>query len=85
MGSEDWVTVNDIARLIIKELGLTGVELTYKPVMHGVEWPGDVKKIALSIDKLKSIGFKPRHNSVESLELTIRALRSELGVNPQAS
>ena len=85
VGSEDWVTVNDIARLIIKELGLTGVGLTYKPVMHGVGWPGDVKKIALSIDKLKSIGFKPRHNSMESLELTIRALRSELGVNPQAS
>lgn len=81
VGSEDWVTVNDIAKLIVEALGLAGrVEFIYKPLLHGVGWPGDVKRIALSIDKLKALGFKPRHNSVESLRLTIDALRGELGL-----
>jgi len=44
-------------------MGLREVMLIHKPATHGVGWPGDVKKIALRIDKLSAPGFKPRFNS----------------------
>jgi hypothetical protein len=31
-------------------------------MLHGVEWPGDIRKIALKIDKIKKPGFKSRMN-----------------------
>jgi nucleoside-diphosphate-sugar epimerase len=33
-----------------------------------------VKRVALRIDKLKALGFKPRYNSREAVRLTARAL-----------
>jgi hypothetical protein len=35
----------------IKAMGLSNVKKVYKPVLHGVGWPGDVKTIALKQDK----------------------------------
>ena len=34
-------------------MGLSTVKKIYKPVLNGIGWPGDVKKIALKIDKIK--------------------------------
>ncbi len=74
VGNEDWITVNDIVGVILNELKLSNVKIMHKPVLHGVGWPGDVKRIALRIDRLRAIGFKPRHNSIEAVKLTIRSL-----------
>jgi len=35
-------------------MGLSTVKKIYKPVLHGIGWSGDVKKIALKIDKIKN-------------------------------
>jgi len=59
IASENWVTVNDVADEVVKAMGLGNVKRVYRPVLHGVGWLGDVKGIALSIDKLKASGFKP--------------------------
>ncbi|MEM1581593.1 MAG: SDR family NAD(P)-dependent oxidoreductase [Candidatus Bathyarchaeia archaeon] len=67
IGSEDWVTVNEIAETIIGVMGLKNVKYAYKPVLHGVGWLGDVKRIALSVDRLKSLGWKPRLGSREAI------------------
>jgi UDP-glucose 4-epimerase len=32
-------------------MGLNNVKKIYKPVLHGVEWLGDVKKLTLKINK----------------------------------
>jgi UDP-glucose 4-epimerase len=34
-------------------MGLKNVEKKYKPILHGVGWLGDVKKIALKVDEIK--------------------------------
>jgi len=72
VGNEDWITVDEVADEVIKAMGLSNVKKTYKPVLHGVGWPGDVKKIALKIDKIKQLGYKPKLNSREAIKLTIK-------------
>jgi UDP-glucose 4-epimerase len=78
VATEDWITVDEVADQVIEAMGLTNVKKTHKPVLHGVGWPGDVKKIALKIDKIKQLGFKPLLNSKEAVKLTAKNLISEI-------
>jgi len=80
VASEDWITVNDVVHTILKVLGLDSVKIEYKPVLHGVGWPGDVKRIALKIDKLKKLGYTPQAKSLEAVEKTAKSLAKELEV-----
>jgi UDP-glucose 4-epimerase len=47
----------------------------------GVGWPGDVKRIALKIDKIKKLGFKPAMNSREAVRVATRKLLEEINAN----
>ena len=77
IASEDWITVNDIVEQIKKQLDLYNLKIIYKPVLHGVGWPGDVKKIALDITKIKKIGYKPKYKSIKAVENTIKSIVKE--------
>ena len=77
IASEDWITVNDIIEQIKKQLNLNNLKIMYKPVLHGVGWPGDVKKIALDITKIKKIGYKPKYKSIKAVENTIKSIVKE--------
>jgi UDP-glucose 4-epimerase len=78
VSSEGWITVKDVADIIVEVMGLENVEYIFKPVLHGVGWPGDVKRIALKIDKLKGLGFKPLMNSREAVKRTAGDLIREI-------
>lgn len=78
IGTEDWITVNDIVKVLLSELNLNSTKITHEPTLHGVGWPGDVKRIALAIDKLKKLGFTPRHKSSDAVAKTVRELAKEL-------
>jgi len=78
VATDDWIKVDEVADLVIEAMGLTNVKKIYKPVLHGVGWPGDVKKIALKIDKIKQLGFKPRLNSKEAIKLATKNLINEI-------
>jgi UDP-glucose 4-epimerase len=80
IASEDWITVDEVADEIIKAMGLSNVvKKTYKPVLHGVGWPGDVKRIALKIDKMiEKLGFKPAISSREAVRLTVKKIINEI-------
>jgi UDP-glucose 4-epimerase len=82
VASEDWIAVDEVADIVVEAMGLKGVRKIYKPVLHGVGWPGDVKRIALKIDKLKSIGFKPRMSSREAVRTAVGEILEELKANP---
>ena len=77
IGVEDYITVKEVADIVVGTLRLRDVEYVYKSVWHGVGWRGDVKDIALSIDKIKSLGFKPRRNSTEDIRRTILLMFSK--------
>jgi len=78
IASEDWITVDEVAEEVIKAMGLGNVKKVYKPVLHGVGWTGDVKKIALKVDKIKKLGFKPTMSSREATRITARRLLEEI-------
>ena len=73
IGSEDAVDVKTIAKVIIHEMGLDDVEISYTGGVDGGRgWKGDVKNMQLSISKIKSLGWKPVHNSLEAVKLTVK-------------
>lgn len=77
VGSEDWVTVREIADMVVEEMGLGGVRYVYRPgTRDGRGWPGDVKAMLLDISKLRGTGWRPRWNSREAVR---RAIREVLG------
>jgi len=78
VGSEDWITVDEVADQVIEAINLVNVRKIYKPVLHGVGWPGDAKKIALRIDKIKQLGFKPSLSSKEAVKATTREIINDI-------
>ena len=68
VGNKDWITVDEVTDVIIKILRLKDVKKIYRPILHGVGWLGDVKKITLKIDKIRRIGFKPIMNSKDACD-----------------
>jgi UDP-glucose 4-epimerase len=78
VASEDWITVDEVADEVVKAMGLAGVKKVYKPVLHGIGWPGDVKRIALKIEKLKRLGYEPSISSREAVRFTTYKLIKEL-------
>jgi UDP-glucose 4-epimerase len=78
LASEDRITVNEVANEVIKVMELSNVRRIYKPLLHGVGWLGDVKRIALKIDKLRVLGFRSHMNSREAVKTTAKMLINEI-------
>ncbi|RLG53637.1 MAG: UDP-glucose 4-epimerase [Thermoproteota archaeon] len=79
VGSRDWVSVLEIARIVIEEMELSDVRIELTGgVMGGRGWPGDVKLMLLSTEKLESLGWKPRLSSREAVREACRELLGEL-------
>jgi UDP-glucose 4-epimerase len=73
IGSEEQITVKDMADVIVKELGLKDVKYRY---MGGkIGWPGDIPQMLLSIKKIKNLGWKPKHTIRASMIDTLNYLK----------
>lgn len=78
IGSEDQVSVKTIAQVVIEEMQLEKVILTYTGGVDGGRgWKGDVKLMLLDISKIKSLGWKPKLNSKEAVQQAARNLVAE--------
>lgn len=75
IGSEDWIDVKTIARIVEKEMGLPAVAHKFTGGERG--WVGDVPRMQLSIEKIRALGWRPEHGSEESVRLAARALCRE--------
>jgi UDP-glucose 4-epimerase len=84
IGNTDWITVKEIADIIVEVMGLGGVEYVYKPMTpDGRGWPGDVKLMLLDITRIRNeTGWAPRLSSSEAVKATAKALLEELGIRP---
>ena len=75
IGSEDYIDVTTIAKIVCEEMGLEDVNFSYTGgVDGGAGWKGDVKVMRLAIDKLKGLGWTPKYGSADSIRLTARDL-----------
>jgi UDP-glucose 4-epimerase len=72
IGSEDWIDVKTIADIIVAEMGLSGVEYHFTGGERG--WVGDVPRMQLSVDRLRSFGWTPRIGSRESVRQAVRVM-----------
>ncbi|MCD6323702.1 MAG: NAD-dependent epimerase/dehydratase family protein [Desulfurococcales archaeon] len=78
VGNEDWVTVKEIADIVIDELGLRNVEYVFRPATpDGRGWVGDVKFMLLDVKKLEGLGWRPSMTSKEALRATVKWLLKE--------
>ncbi len=79
VGSEDQVNVKTIAKIVIEEMRLKRVQLTFSGGFDGGRgWIGDVKVMMLDSGKLKSLGWEPKLNSAEAVRKAAKNLLKEL-------
>lgn len=64
-GTGDYVSVREIADLVVARMGLTNVRYEYTGGSRG--WKGDVPVVRFRSDKLASRGWRCRHGSIEAL------------------
>ena len=77
LGSDDWISVDRIADLVVNAMGLQNVAYGYTGTEGG--WPGDVPRFRLDVTALNRLGWKARHNSEEAVSIAIRAVLETLG------
>jgi UDP-glucose 4-epimerase len=78
IGNEDWLSVNQVADLVLEVMDLVNIKRDYKQVLQGVGWPGDVKRITLDITKLRKLGFSPRMTGRNAALSTTKSILEEL-------
>ncbi|MDT7872868.1 MAG: NAD-dependent epimerase/dehydratase family protein [Sulfolobaceae archaeon] len=73
VGNEDWITVDEIAKIVEEEMNLTPVH-EYVDIGEGRGWVGDVRFMLLDISKIKQLGWKPNYSSAQAVRLAVRDL-----------
>lgn len=75
VGSEDQISVTQIAQIVTEEMGLKNVKFVYTGGVDGGRgWKGDVKNMLLDIAKLKKEGWRPKYNSAEAVRKAVKHL-----------
>ncbi|MCU0632232.1 MAG: NAD-dependent epimerase/dehydratase family protein [Methanolinea sp.] len=72
IGSDDWIDVRTIADLVVEGMGLSGVTYRFTGGERG--WVGDVPRMQLSVEKLRTLGWKPSIDSGESVKRAVSAM-----------
>lgn len=81
---EDRTSVNDIAEIVIRSMGLAeeGVELIRGPGSRG--WRGDVPFVNLDTTRMQALGWSPKLNSRQAVERCAQAVVAQFtGQSPR--
>ena len=73
-GSKDQLDVTSLAKIVVRNMGLETVNFKYTGGSGG--WKGDVTDMMLSIKKLEKKGWKPKYNSRDAVDRTVKELLS---------
>lgn len=66
------ILVDEIARVIVAEMGLPNVTYTYTGGRSG--WPGDQYLAKLDVDKMKALGWAAQHSSKDAVRIATQRL-----------
>jgi UDP-glucose 4-epimerase len=72
LGTETTVTVEEIARIVVEEMGLKDVRFRFTGGSRG--WPGDVPQVIYDVTKMKELGWTARCSSAEAVRIAARRL-----------
>jgi UDP-glucose 4-epimerase len=78
LGTEDSTNVVEIAKIVVDAMGLRDVRFSFRKGEDGRGWKGDVKRMLLSIEKIKSLGWKPSMGSTEAVRMAAKELVGEI-------
>ena len=70
LGCSSATNVDNIARMLVKEMGLTRVSFNHTGGDRG--WPGDVPQVRLNVEKMNKLGWKARYTSDEAVRKAIK-------------
>ncbi|MEQ8665994.1 MAG: NAD-dependent epimerase/dehydratase family protein [Rhodospirillales bacterium] len=77
LASGNYITVREIADMAIACLGLDDEEVQRRYGDGPRGWRGDVPVIRLNTDKIRKLGWSPRHGSGDAMRLAIEAMLAE--------
>jgi len=84
LSTDSVIDVSSIARIVLDEMGLSGVNLIYTGGDRG--WPGDVPRVVLDVTKLARLGWVASLTSEEAVRKAVRELVRGVGqVDPRVS
>jgi UDP-glucose 4-epimerase len=72
VATNDYLTVREIADLVVEEMGLKNVQYCYSGGDRG--WKGDVPKVRFNLDLIHSLGWYAKRNSREAMRQSIREM-----------
>jgi len=70
LGTSSSTAVSTIARMLVEEMGLSGISFKYTGGNRG--WPGDVPQVRYDISRMERLGWKPGYTSDEAVRQGIR-------------
>ncbi len=77
LGLQEQTTVDELATIVIEEMGLKGVKRAYTGGVRG--WIGDNPTVFLSTKRIRNLGWKPKTSPADSIRLTAKWTIGELG------
>jgi len=76
LGCESTTDVKSIARMVVEELELKNVKFNYTGGKRG--WPGDVPQVRFDIQKIRSLGWRPKLSSDQAVLKAVKNLVREI-------
>lgn len=77
LGLQEQTTVNELADIVIEEMGLEQVRKKYTGGSRG--WIGDNPVVYLSVDKIRGLGWMPKTSAKDTIILTARWVLKDIG------
>jgi UDP-glucose 4-epimerase len=77
LGLQEQTSVDELADIVIEEMGLSGVRKRYTGGARG--WIGDNPVVYLSVKRIKDLGWTPKVSPKEAIRMTARWTKREIG------
>lgn len=75
---KDPATVNEIANIVLAEMGILKSDCDFKYTGGERGWKGDVPIVRLDTEKIKSLGWKSSMNSTDAIKKSVSEMKGNL-------
>jgi len=77
LGTDTFTSIKRVAEIVVEEMGLKNVKFRFTGGKRG--WKGDAPVIHFSIEKMKKLGWQPKHTSDEAVRIATRRILKQVG------
>ena len=75
---KDPATVNEIANIVLAEMGIIKSDCDFKYTGGARGWKGDVPIVRLDTEKIRSLGWKSSMNSIDAIKKSVSEMKGNL-------